>query len=75
MQAERPADAAHYAHRLCGRFSFIYERELEQLLRDIEEDAARGHWADARRLRAEVDTAVEAMRVRLASSAPTAPPA
>jgi len=75
MQQEQAAEAAHYAHRLCGRFSFIYERTLEQLLRDIEEAAARGHWADARRLRAEVDAAIDAMRVRLASSSPIAPPA
>lgn len=71
---EHSADAAHYAHRLCGRFSFIYERELEQLLRDIEENAAHGHWADARRRRSEVETAVASMRLRLASSSPVAPP-
>jgi signal transduction histidine kinase/CheY-like chemotaxis protein len=75
MQDEQAAETAHYAHRLCGRFSFIYERELEQLLRDIEEGAARGHWANVRRLRAEVDVAIAAMRLRLASSSPTAPPA
>ena len=75
MQDEQAAEAAHHAHRLCGRFSFIYERELEQLLRDIEEGAARGHWADIRRLRTEVDAEVAAMRLRLASTSPAAPPA
>ncbi|HEX2862160.1 MAG TPA: ATP-binding protein, partial [Lacunisphaera sp.] len=71
---EQSAEAAHYAHRLCGRFSFIYERELEQLLRDIEEAAARQHWDEARRRRAEVATAVASMRLKLASSSPVAPP-
>jgi signal transduction histidine kinase/DNA-binding response OmpR family regulator len=71
---EKPAEAAHYAHRLCGRFSFIYERELERLLREIEEDAVRERWSDARRLRAEVEAGVAALRVRLASSSPVAPP-
>lgn len=75
MGLEQAAEAAHHAHRLCGRFSFIYERKLEQLLRELEECVARGHWPEAGRVREDITPALAAMRLRLASASPVAPPA
>lgn len=69
------ADAAHYAHRLCGRLSFIYERELERTMRRLEEAAAKGNWPEVARLQAELPALIADLRLRLASSAPAAPPA
>jgi HPt (histidine-containing phosphotransfer) domain-containing protein len=43
------ANAGHYAHLLYGRCAFIAERELEQLLRRIEEVSANGQWDEAPR--------------------------
>jgi len=68
-------EAAHYAHLLCGRTSFIYARDLEQNFRRLEEIVARGHWGDARQLFAELSKLAASLPVRLASGAPTAPPA
>jgi signal transduction histidine kinase/ActR/RegA family two-component response regulator/sugar lactone lactonase YvrE len=68
-------EAAHYAHLLCGRTSFVYQRDLEQHFRRLEEIVARGHWADARQLFAELRKLTAALPVTLASGAPTAPPA
>lgn len=67
-------EAAHYAHLLCGRCSFIYERDLEQNFRRLEEIIAREHWADARQLVTELRKLAAALPVKLASGAPTAPP-
>jgi signal transduction histidine kinase/CheY-like chemotaxis protein len=68
-------EAAHYAHLLCGRSSFIYERNLEQNFRRLEEIIARGHWADARQLVGDLRKLAAALPAKLASGAPTAPPA
>jgi signal transduction histidine kinase/DNA-binding response OmpR family regulator len=68
-------EAAHYAHLLCGRTSFIYERDLEQNFRRLEEIVARGHWADARQLVGELRKLAAALPAKLASGAPTVPPA
>ena len=75
VQERRTADAAHYAHRLCGRFSFIYERELEQLARHLEEAAAREHWQEVAALCGQLPGLLANLRARLASSGPAAPPA
>lgn len=75
VQERRTADAAHYAHRLCGRFSFIYERELENLVRRIEEAAAKEHWEDVAALGGQLPGLLADLRSRLVSSGPAAPPA
>ena len=75
VQERRTADAAHYAHRLCGRFSFIYERELEQLARHIEEAAPKEHWPELAGLCGQLPGLLAGLRARLASSGPAAPPA
>lgn len=72
---EDTPEAAHYAHLLCGRCSFIYERTLEQRLRQLEETVAKGLWADARLQWTVLQGAAAELRVRLASSVPTVPPA
>lgn len=68
-------EAAHYAHLLCGRSSFIFQRDLEQNFRRLEEIVARGHWGDARQLFEELRKLAAALPVKLASASPTAPPA
>ncbi len=68
-------EAGHYAHLLCGRSSFIYERDLEQNFRRLEEIVARGHWADARQLVGELRKLAAALPAKLASGAPIVPPA
>lgn len=73
--ARDAATAARSAHRLCGRCSFIYERELERLMRRLEEAAAKENWAEAGRLAAELPALVADLRLRLAASGPGAPPA
>jgi CheY-like chemotaxis protein len=75
VNRRHPADAAHYAHRLCGRCSFIYERELARLLRRIEEAAAKGDWSEVGRLCTDLPAFVGDLRLRMASSGPAAPPA
>ena len=75
VRAEDAAATAHYAHLLYGRSAFIAERELEQTLRKIEADSATGHWDDVRGQLSGLTGQVAALRVRLASSAPVAPPA
>ena len=75
MQKEDAAGAGHYAHLLCGRCGFIYERELEQTLRKIEGVVANQQWADARFLSREFQAQLAGLRVRLASAVPVGPPA
>ncbi len=75
VRDRQPVEAARHAHRLCGRFSFIYERTLEQLMRRLEEAAAKQLWADADRLAAGLPAQVAELRLKLASSDPAAPPA
>ena len=72
---EDTREGAHYAHLLCGRTSFIHERDLEQNFRRLEELVARAHWGDARQLFAELRKLTAALPVKLASGAPTVPPA
>lgn len=72
---EDTPEAAHYAHLLCGRCSFIYESELEQLLRQMEETVAKGLWPEARQQWTELQSHAADLRLRLASSVPAAPPA
>ena len=47
----------------------------EEQDRKVEEIVARGHWPDARQLFAELRKLIATLPVRLASGAPTAPPA
>jgi signal transduction histidine kinase/CheY-like chemotaxis protein/HPt (histidine-containing phosphotransfer) domain-containing protein len=75
LQQEDAAGAGRYAHMLCGRCSFIYERDLEQTQRQIEAAVGRGQWVEARRLAGEFATQLSDLRLRLASSGPTVPPA
>lgn len=75
LQQEDAAGAGRYAHMLCGRCSFVYERDLEQTQRKIEAAVGNGQWAEARRLGAEFAAQLADLRVRLASSGPAAPPA
>ncbi|HWA26684.1 MAG TPA: ATP-binding protein [Lacunisphaera sp.] len=72
---EDTPEAAHYAHLLVGRCSFIHERPLEQRLRQLEETVAKGLWAEARQQWGPLQEAATELRVRLASYAPTVPPA
>ena len=74
LQTENAIGAGHYAHLLCGRCGFIYERELEQTLRKIETLVANQQWADARLLGRDLQAQLAGLRVRLASAAPVAPP-
>jgi signal transduction histidine kinase/DNA-binding response OmpR family regulator len=75
MRDERAPEAARFAHRLCGRFAFIYETELEQCCRRLEEAVARQQWAEAGRWWGSVPALVGDLRTRLASGGPAAPPA
>jgi len=74
LRNHRADDASHHAHRLCGRCSFIHERELERRFRRIEEAATRDRWPETARLRGELIPLLADLRARLASSAPDAPP-
>jgi signal transduction histidine kinase/DNA-binding response OmpR family regulator len=75
LRREDAAEAGRYAHMLCGRCSFVYERDLEQTQRKIESAVGSGQWAEARRLEGEFAAQLADLRVRLASSGPAAPPA
>ncbi len=75
LAAENADEAGRFAHMLCGRCSFIYARELEQAQRQVEAAVADLHWAEARRHSGEFAGLLADLRVRLASSDPTAPPA
>lgn len=66
--AQRTAQATRYAHRLCGRCSFIYERELERRLRALEQAAASDDWLEAARLLAGLPALATALRVRLVTA-------
>jgi signal transduction histidine kinase/CheY-like chemotaxis protein len=74
VQADATA-AGRYAHLLCGRCGFIYERELEQTQRMLEAAVGSGQWDEARRLQGEFAAQLADLRVRLASSGPAVPPA
>ncbi|HEY0864267.1 MAG TPA: ATP-binding protein [Lacunisphaera sp.] len=75
LQQEDAAEAGRYAHMLCGRCSFVYERDLEQTQRKIEAAVDNGRWDEARRLGGEFAAQLADLRVRLASSGPAVPPA
>lgn len=75
VNRRHPADAAHYAHRLCGRCGFVDARKLEHHLRCIEESVVKGDWAGVGRLCTELPALAGGLRLRMASSGPTAPPA
>ena len=75
VRLEQPAEAAHHAHRLCGRCSFIYERELERTMRRLEESAAKAQWPEVAVLLATVPAQVTDLRLKLASAGPAVPPA
>ncbi|MDQ5978288.1 MAG: hypothetical protein QG602_1262 [Verrucomicrobiota bacterium] len=68
------ADAAHYAHRLCGRCNFIRESDLAELCRRLEEDSAKGRWPELQVFWPRFSTALANLRARLASSGPVVPP-
>lgn len=69
------ASAARYAHRLCGRFSFIHEQELVNLCRHLEEALARERWPEADNLWVRFLPLLAGLRARLASSGSGAPAA
>ena len=73
VKAEDTREAGHYAHLLCGRCGFIYERELEHRLRQMEESVAKGLWPEARQQWSELQARSSDLHLRLASSVPTAP--
>ena len=73
LAAENADDAGRFSHMLCGRCSFIFERELEQTQRQVEAAIADLQWAAARRHRDEFGRQLAAARVRLNSSDPAAP--
>jgi len=75
MEQEDAAGAGHFAHMLCGRCGFIYEREIEHVLRRIEAAVAIGQWQEAQVLKSELDSRLADLRLRLASADPVAPPA
>lgn len=75
LQQEDAAGAGRYAHMLCGRCSFVYERDLEQTQRKIEAAVGSGQWVEARRLGDEFAAQLADLRVRAASSGPAVPPA
>jgi signal transduction histidine kinase/CheY-like chemotaxis protein len=74
IQAEDVTEAGRVAHMLCGRCSFIFERELEQAQRRIEAAVGAAQWEEAREHRAEFANQLAATRVRLAASGPGAVP-
>jgi signal transduction histidine kinase/CheY-like chemotaxis protein len=69
------ADGARYAHRLCGRFNFIHEKELAGLCRRLEENSTKGRWPELQTLWPRFLTSIAALRARLVSSGPAVPPA
>lgn len=73
LEKKKPA-ATYYAHLLCGRFCFIYERELDQLSHQIEVIVTRGQWSDARERFEELLILKEALRLRIVASDLFAPP-
>ena len=73
IRQQQVAETSRHAHRLCGRFSFIYERELEALCRQLEEAAAKGHWSEVSDLWQRVPPLLADLRARLASSGSGAP--
>lgn len=75
MQHRQTAETAHCAHRLCGRFSFIYERKLEALCRRLEEAAAKENWPEAGRHRQHLAPRLADLRARLSSSDSNVPDA
>jgi signal transduction histidine kinase/CheY-like chemotaxis protein len=74
IAAENAEEAGRFSHMLCGRCSFIYERELEQVQRRVESAVAAGRWADARRDSREFAAQLAVRRVSLASSGSAAAP-
>ena len=72
---ESARESGHFAHLLCGRAGFVGERELELTLRKLGDATASARWAEAVSLSHAVETQVAALRVRLVSAAPAAPPA
>jgi signal transduction histidine kinase/CheY-like chemotaxis protein len=75
LRQENLPEAAHYAHRLCGRFAFIYETELEQCFRSLEGAVGRQQWSEAGRWWSAAPALIGDLRARLASAGPAAPPA
>ena len=73
LQQEDAAEAGRYAHMLCGRCSFVYERDLEQTQRKIEAAVGSEQWAEARRLAQEFAAQLVDLRVRVVSSGPAVP--
>jgi signal transduction histidine kinase/CheY-like chemotaxis protein/HPt (histidine-containing phosphotransfer) domain-containing protein len=73
LQQEDAAGAGRYAHLLCGRCSFVYERDLEQTQRKIEAAVGNAQWDEARRLGGVFAAQLADLRVRLASSDPAVP--
>ncbi|AOS43773.1 Sensory/regulatory protein RpfC [Lacunisphaera limnophila] len=75
VQREHARDAAHHAHLLCGRCSFIHEHRLEQAMRRIEQTATKERWPEAARLCAELPVLVSELHLRLAFAGLAARPA
>lgn len=66
--------ATYYAHLLCGRFSFIFERKLEQRLREMEDLVTGQRWAEARRCYAELPVLMQDLHTRITTAAPIVRP-
>ncbi len=73
MEQRDPMAAGKAAHLLCGRCSFIYERGLEQVQRQIETAAGEAQWDEAQRRLDEFAALLADRRVSLATAAAAVP--
>jgi len=71
LQTEDRGRVAYYAHLLYGRCSFIVEKKLPSLLREIEAAAANGRWEDGFRIFKEAEACAARLRVTLFSEIPS----
>lgn len=68
IEAQDATEAGRYSHMLCGRCSFIFERDLEQTQRQVEAAIHAAQWLEVRQHRAAFGAQLAATRVRLAAS-------
>ncbi len=73
VAAREAREAAHYAHLLCGRFSFIHETEMEARARRLEEKCVREQWDEAQSLAEEVRAQLARLQIKETSGGPAAP--
>ena len=74
LQKEDAGRTSYYTHLLFGRCSFIQERELECILREVDASAENGQWREAKSIARKVDPALARLRVRITSENQAAPP-